>query len=101
MTCWGVTPCLGVSITRTAVVLGIATLGTPEAVPDWDCAIDATGSIAASKAIMNFIGFSSRIIWYRFIVESTIVLFKKQKNYCSTKLFMKKFLASIKICSRL
>jgi hypothetical protein len=31
-------------------------LGTPEAVPDCDCATDAAGSTARSKGIMNFIG---------------------------------------------
>src|SRR5215472_9650072 len=29
-----VTPCLGVSMTTTPVVLGVGTLGTPEATPD-------------------------------------------------------------------
>jgi hypothetical protein len=43
-------------MTSTSVVLGIATLGTPEATPDCDCATDATGSIAMRKGIMNFIG---------------------------------------------
>src|SRR5215472_3543278 len=39
MICRGVTPCLGVSMTTTPVVLGVGTLGTPEATPDkigWD-----------------------------------------------------------------
>src|SRR6516165_1563038 len=43
-------------MTSTAVVLGIAMLGTPEAVPDCDCATDAIGSIAKRKGVMNFIG---------------------------------------------
>src|SRR6516165_9990124 len=60
MICWGVTPCLGVRMTSTSVVLGIATLGTPEPAPDCDCATDAPGIAAISKGIMNFIGFSSR-----------------------------------------
>src|SRR5215469_12291299 len=42
-------------MTNTSVVLGIATLGTPEALSDWDCATDAAGSAAISKGIMNFI----------------------------------------------
>src|SRR5215469_7289224 len=52
-------------MTNTSVVLGIATLGTPEALSDWDCATDAAGSAAISKGIMNFIGLSSRSVWYR------------------------------------
>jgi hypothetical protein len=50
-------------MTSTAVVLGIATLGTPDAVPDWDCATDAAGRIAGRKrrkGIMDFIDVSSR-----------------------------------------
>src|SRR5258708_5366776 len=43
MTCWGVTPCRGVSMTMTSVVFGIAMLGTPEPPPDWDCARPAAG----------------------------------------------------------
>jgi hypothetical protein len=43
-------------MTSTAVVLGIATLGTPAAPPDCDCAIDTAGSDAIRKGIMNFIG---------------------------------------------
>jgi len=43
-------------MTSTSVVLGIATLGTPEPTTDWDCAVDASGSIAIRKGIMNFIG---------------------------------------------
>src|SRR5882762_1952257 len=44
-------------MTSTAVVLGIATLGTPEASPECDCATDAAGSTAISKGIVNFIGY--------------------------------------------
>jgi hypothetical protein len=33
-------------MTSTSVVLGIATLGTPEALPDWDCATDARTDIS-------------------------------------------------------
>src|SRR5580700_841412 len=43
-------------MTSTSVVFGIATLGTPEATPDGDCATDASGRIAMRKGIMNFIG---------------------------------------------
>src|ERR1700722_2171891 len=55
-TCGKVTPSFAVSITSTSVVLGIATLGRPEACPGCDCATDAIGSIARNKVIMNFIG---------------------------------------------
>src|SRR5271169_4138513 len=43
-------------MTSTAVVLGIAMLGTPEVPPDGDCATDAAGSTAISKGIIKFIG---------------------------------------------
>jgi hypothetical protein len=45
-------------MTNTCVVLGIATLGTPEATAGCDCATDNAGSAAVRKGIMNFIGFS-------------------------------------------
>src|SRR5262249_18429075 len=51
MICCGVTPCLGVSMTSTSVVLGIAALGTPEAPPDCDWATD-------DAEITEFIGLS-------------------------------------------
>src|SRR5215472_10879193 len=51
MICCEVTPCLGVSMTSTSVVLGIAALGTPEAPPDCDWATDDAG-------ITEFIGLS-------------------------------------------
>jgi hypothetical protein len=47
---------LGVSRTSTSVVLGIATLGTPEALGDCDWARAVSGSMATKKGIMNFIG---------------------------------------------
>jgi hypothetical protein len=47
-------------MTSTAVVLGIAVLGTPEAAPDCDCAADAPGIAAIRKSKMNFMVFSSR-----------------------------------------
>src|SRR5215469_2172571 len=48
-------------MTNTSVVLGIATLGTPEAIPDCDWATpDAMGSAAIRKGIIIFIGFSFR-----------------------------------------
>src|SRR6185437_15752811 len=62
MICWAVTPCAGVRMTNTSVVLGIAALGTSEAPADCDCAADAMGSAAISNGIMNFIGFSSRYV---------------------------------------
>jgi hypothetical protein len=43
-------------MTSTSAVLGIATLGTPEANPDCDCAKDSPGSITRRKGTMNFIG---------------------------------------------
>src|SRR6476646_5075836 len=52
-------------MTSTSVVLGIATLGTPGATADCDCAMDATGSIAMRKGIMNFIGSPLDSVWYR------------------------------------
>ena len=53
-------------MTSTSVVFGIATLGTPEATPDGDCATDASGRIAMRKGIMNFIG-ESRFSLIRFL----------------------------------
>jgi hypothetical protein len=52
-------------MTSTSVVLGIATLGTPGATADGDCAMEATGSIAMRKGIMNFIGSPLDSVWYR------------------------------------
>jgi hypothetical protein len=43
-------------MTSTSVVLGIAALGTPEALGDCDCATAASGSTATKKGIMNFMG---------------------------------------------
>src|SRR5215469_15283980 len=81
MICWGVTPCLGVRMTSTSVVLGIATLGTPEPAPDCDCATDAPGIAAISKGIMNFIGFSSRfsirVRLYSYRVKKKKLLFSE------------------------
>src|SRR5262250_833249 len=67
MICCGVTPCLGVSMTSTSVVLGIAALGTPEAPSDCDCATDAAG-------ITAFIGLSFRFSLVR-SKKSTTALF--------------------------
>ena len=57
-------------MTSTAVVLGMATLGTPEAPPGWDCATDAAGSIAISKGICEFHWLSSQfsLVSFRFIL---------------------------------
>ena len=71
---------MGVRMTSTAVVLGMATLGTPEPAPDCDCAADAAGIAAISKGIINFIGFSSRFGLIAFY-KSTYVLFKIKKIY--------------------
>src|SRR5215468_6020073 len=58
MICCGVTPCLGVSMTSTSVVLGIAALGTPEALPDCDLATD-------DAEISEFIGLSFlNSVWF-------------------------------------
>src|ERR1700733_11413132 len=101
MTCWKVTPCLGVSIASTAVVLGIATRGRPGAAAVGVCATDAAGSIAMRKRIMNFIGSPLDSVCVSFPGKSTVVLLPDQKNYSSAKLFMKKSLASLNIWSRL
>ena len=74
-------------------------LGTPWAPPDCDYATDATGSIAIRKAIMNLIGSPLDSVW--FVKKSTLVLFLGKNFYSSTKRFIKKFLASINICSRI
>ena len=67
-------------MTSTSVVGGIATLGTPEAAPDCDCAAAATGSITRTKGIMNFIGSPLDSVLVRFQSEkSTTVLFKGKK----------------------
>src|SRR3984893_2752564 len=84
MTCWGVTPCRGVSMTMPFVVFGIAMLGTSEPPPDWDCARPAAGSIAAIRnGIMNFISLSFRFSQSVYLayssVKSTVVLFTAKK----------------------
>src|SRR5262252_8567705 len=66
MICCGVTPCLGVSMTSTSVVLGIAALGTPEAPPDCDWATD-------DAEITEFIGLS-------FLDSAWFVQSKKSTN---------------------
>ena len=40
----------------------MATLGTPEGCPGRDCVTDATGSIAASKAIINFMIYLDSVV---------------------------------------
>jgi hypothetical protein len=88
-------------MTSTAVVLGIAMLGTPEAPPDCDCATDAAGSTAISKGIINFIGSPLDSVW----CCSTVIDYDRtllaQKTCSSANHFMKKFVASINLCSRL
>src|ERR1700681_2917358 len=58
-------------MTSTSVVLGIATLGTPEATPGCDCATDTAGITAIRKRIKIFIGLSSRfsLVSFRFPKE--------------------------------
>lgn len=56
-------------MTSTAVGLGIAALGKPEALTDCDCAAEVAGSaaigIAATrKGIMSFIGYPFDSVWY-------------------------------------
>src|SRR6266851_1545751 len=89
-------------MTSTAVVLGIAALGKPWETPDCDCATDAMGSIAMRKGIINFTGYPFDSVWlsFCFLKEYDRTL-RGQKNYSSAKHFIKKFLASINICSRL
>src|SRR5215469_15598685 len=69
-------------MTSTAVVLGMAMLGTPEGVLDCGWAADATGSIAMSKGAMNFIVFSSRfrVKILPLLHKSTCVLLRSQKK---------------------
>jgi hypothetical protein len=67
-------------MTITPVVLGIATLGTPEAAPDCDWAKAATGSIATRKGIMNFIWLTFRFgLLSGTPQKSTTVLYKGKK----------------------
>jgi len=89
-------------MTGTAVVLGIAMLGTPEAVADYGWAADAIGSVAMRKVAMNFIGLSSRfrVMSFPLPIRVRSYSYGRKKTYSSAKLFMKKFLASINICSR-
>src|SRR5579863_3185922 len=54
MICWAVTPCRGVSMTSTAVVLGTAMPGTPEAAPDSDCATDVAEFSCAMMNVSSF-----------------------------------------------
>jgi len=76
-------------MTNTAVVLGIAMLGTPEVLPDCDCAAAAAGSSAISKEIISFSG--NRVRAYSMV---------SKKIYAAARLFKKNFLASINLCSR-
>src|SRR5215472_9098636 len=79
-------------MTSTAVVLGIATLGTPEPAPDCDCATEAAGIAAISKGIMNFIGFSSGFNLELFLFyKSTHVLFKIKKFLLFSEALYEKF----------
>jgi hypothetical protein len=48
---------------------------------------------------MNLIGSPFDSVW--FVKKSTLVLFMGKNFYSSTKRFIKKFLASINICSRI
>src|SRR5215831_662505 len=65
MMCCGVTPCLAVCMTSIAVVCGSATLGTPGATPDWECATDAAESTAIRNGSMPCIGAPLDAVWYR------------------------------------
>src|SRR4029077_13001916 len=55
-------------MTSTAVVLGMAPLGKLWPASGCDCAKDRAGSTAISKAIMNFIGVSSRFSLVPFLL---------------------------------
>jgi hypothetical protein len=86
-------------MTRTAVVLGIAALGRPEAVPDCACAMDIAGSSTISKVIITFIKLSFQFGIVHFYIEDFRPLFA-QKNYSSAKVLMKNFFASLNLTSR-
>src|SRR5438034_11835993 len=84
---------------RTAVVLGIAALGRPGAVPDCACAMDIAGSSAITKGIMNFIELSFQLGCDHAYIEHLRTL-STQKNYSSAKVLIKNFLASANLISR-
>src|ERR1700743_2705715 len=98
MICWGVTPCLGVSMTSTSVVGGMAALGTPEPPPDGDCVAAAMGIIAKRNGIIDFMCSPRSQYGVVLCIKSTIVLFRCKKIYFSTKDRMKNSLASIRYC---
>src|SRR5262249_59299914 len=52
-------------MTSIAVVCGSATLGTPGATPDWECATDAAESTAIRNGSMPCIGAPLDAVWYR------------------------------------
>jgi len=83
-------------MTNTSVVLGIATLGTPEPPPDCDCATDTAGSKQRDHEFHLFILSIQFGKLFSFSKEHARTLIG-QKNY-SAKHFMKKSLASINIC---
>ena len=67
-------------MTSTSVVGGIATLGTPEPVPDCDCATPATGSMTMTNGIMNFIGspLDSVLVRFQSDKSTTVLLWGKK-----------------------
>src|SRR5271165_1728785 len=77
-------------MTSTSVVLGIATLGTPGATADCDCATDATGSIAMRKGIMNFIGSPlESLVSFCFLKRVRPYSFRSKKLLFSEALYEK------------
>jgi hypothetical protein len=76
-------------MTSTAVVLGIATLGTPEAVPDCDCATVAAGIAAISKGIMNVIQILLSIKFGSFLKEYDRTLLDEKNLLFSEALYEK------------
>src|SRR6266478_8624437 len=78
-------------MTSTAVVLGIARLGRPDAAPDCDCANDTSGSIAMRKGIVNFIGYplDSVLVSFCFLKRVRPYSFRTKKLLLSEALYKK------------
>src|SRR5579883_45820 len=63
MSCAGVTPFLGVCMTSTEVVYGIATLGTPESPPAGVCE-RSNGKHCMRNGMITFIGYPFGSVWF-------------------------------------
>jgi len=85
-------------MTSTSVVLGIARLGTPEATPDCDCAMDAGRHC---HHVFHRVTFSIQFGFVPLLIRVRSYSLGCKKNHSSAKLFMKNFLASINLCSRI